>query len=202
MEGRLFARFGKSNMSRIGKKLVDIKEGVTVRLEGHRVEVNGPKGNLDLKVPFGIKVEIKDNQISVKNSKPKVKSFKALHGLIRTLIANMIYGVTEGFSKTLKIVGVGYRVNLEGDKLVFSLGFSHPVEITSPEGIKFEVQGNDTVVVSGIDKGLVGETAAKIRNFRPPEPYKGKGIRYEDEHVRRKAGKAGKAGAAGAGGVA
>jgi len=201
LEGRSFARFGKNNMSRVGEKPIDIKEGVTIKLEGHKVEVSGPKGNLNLKVPFGIKVEIKDNQIFVTNSKPKVKSFKALHGLIRTLTFNMIHGVTEGFSKTLKIVGVGYRVNLEGNKLVFSLGFSHLVEITSPEGIKFEVQGNDTVIVSGIDKGLVGETAAKIRSFRPPEPYKGKGIRYEDEHVRRKAGKAGKAGAAGAGGA-
>jgi len=201
LEGKLFVRFGKNNMSRIGKKLIDIKEGVIVKLEGHKLEVAGPKGKLDIKVPFGLKVEIKDNKIFVKNSKPKLKFFKALHGLTRTLIANMIYGVTEGFSKTLKIVGVGYRVSLEGDKLVFSLGLSHSIEITSPEGIKFEVQGNDTVVVSGIDKGLVGETAAKIRSFRPPEPYKGKGIRYEDEHIRRKAGKAGRAGAASAGGT-
>lgn len=189
-------------MSRIGKKLIDIKEGVNVKIEGRKVEVRGPQGSLMEKIPAGLKVEIRDQQVSIKNQRPKEKKFKALHGLIRSLIANMVKGVSEGFTKTLKLVGTGYRVSLEGDKLVFSLGFSHPIEIVAPEGIRFEVQGNDTVVVCGIDKSLVGQIAARIRNFRPPEPYKGKGIRYQDEQVRKKAGKAkaGGVGTAGTGG--
>ncbi len=189
-------------MSRIGKKLIDIKEGVNVKVEGRKIEVRGPQGSLMEKIPAGLKVEIRDQQVSIKNQRPKEKKFKALHGLIRSLIANMVKGVSEGFTKTLKLVGTGYRVSLEGDKLVFSLGFSHPIEIVAPEGIRFEVQGNDTVVVCGIDKSLVGQIAARIRNFRPPEPYKGKGIRYQDEQVRKKAGKAkaGGVGTAGTGG--
>jgi large subunit ribosomal protein L6 len=189
-------------MSRIGKKLIDIKEGVNVKIEGRKIEVRGPQGSLMEKIPAGLKVEIRDQQVSIKNQRPKEKKFKALHGLIRSLIANMVKGVSEGFTKTLKLVGTGYRVSLEGDKLVFSLGFSHPIEIVAPEGIRFEVQGNDTVVVCGIDKSLVGQIAARIRNFRPPEPYKGKGIRYQDEQVRKKAGKAkaGGVGTAGTGG--
>jgi len=189
-------------MSRIGKKLIDIKEGVNVKVEGRKVEVRGPQGSLMEKIPAGLKVEIRDQQVLIKNQRPKEKKFKALHGLIRSLIANMVKGVSEGFTKTLKLVGTGYRVSLEGDKLVFSLGFSHPIEIIAPEGIRFEVQGNDTVIVCGIDKSLVGQIAARIRNFRPPEPYKGKGIRYQDEQVRKKAGKAkaGGVGTAGTGG--
>lgn len=189
-------------MSRIGKKLIDIKEGVNVKVEGRKIEVRGPQGSLMEKIPAGLKVEIRDQQVLIKNQRPKEKKFKALHGLIRSLIANMVKGVSEGFTKTLKLVGTGYRVSLEGDKLVFSLGFSHPIEIVAPEGIRFEVQGNDTVVVCGIDKSLVGQIAARIRNFRPPEPYKGKGIRYQDEQVRKKAGKAkaGGVGTAGTGG--
>ncbi len=189
-------------MSRIGKKLIDIKEGVNVKVEGRKIEVKGPQGSLMEKIPTGLKVEIRDQQVSIKNQRPKEKKFKALHGLVRSLIANMIKGVNEGFTKTLKLVGTGYRVSLEGDKLVFSLGFSHPIEIIAPEGIRFEVQGNDTVIVCGIDKSLVGQIAARIRNFRPPEPYKGKGIRYQDEQVRKKAGKAkaGGVGTAGTGG--
>ena len=187
-------------MSRIGEKAIIIPEDVDVKLEGHQIEVSGPKGSLTYKVPFGLKLEIKDKQILLINKRPEEKTMKALHGLGRTLIANMVEGVTNGFSKTLKIVGTGYRVKLEGNKLIFSLGFSHPVEMESPQGIKFEVQGNNVVVVSGIDKALVGQVAAQIRSSRPSEPYKGKGIRYEDEQVRRKAGKAGRAGAAGIGG--
>jgi len=184
-------------MSRIGKKPVIIPEGVTVKIDGSQIMVNGPKGNLSQSLSSDLKVELGDNQILVINKAEDKKSARAMHGSLRMILANMVEGVTNGFSKTLKIVGTGYRVKLEGSKLVFSLGFSHPVEIEAPEGIQFEVDGNDIVKVNGINKILVGQIAAKIRDFKPPEPYKGKGIRYQDETPRRKAGKAGKAGATG-----
>ena len=189
-------------MSRIGKKPVIIPEGVTVNIDGSLITVNGPKGNLSQKISADLKVELEENQIAVTNRFQEKKSARSMHGSLRMILANMIQGVTAGFTKTLKIIGTGYRVKLEGNKLIFSLGFSHPVEIEAPEGIQFEVDGNDVFKVNGIDKVLVGQIAAKIRGFRPPEPYKGKGIRYQDETPRRKAGKAGKAGAGAGGGIA
>lgn len=185
-------------MSRVGRQPISIPEGVTIKIKDGQVIVAGPKGELVQEVRPEIKVQLKNNQILV-SRKVEGRFSRSLHGLTRTLIANMIRGVTEGWSKTLKLMGTGYRVKLEGEKLLLSLGFSHPVEVEPVEGIKFEVKGNDTINVLGIDKALVGQTAAKIRKIRPPEPYKGKGIRYEDEEVRRKPGKAAKIGAAGFG---
>jgi len=187
-------------MSRIGRQPISIPEGVTVKIKDGEVRVVGPKGELKQSVRPEVKVETKNNQILV-SQKVENKLGRSLHGLIRTLIANMIKGVTEGWSKTLKLVGTGYRTKLEGENLILSVGFSHPVEVKSVRGIKFEVKGNNTITVWGIDKALVGQVAAKIRKIRPPEPYKGKGIRYEDEEVRRKPGKAAKIGAAGFGPV-
>ena len=187
-------------MSRIGRQPVSIPENVTVKIEKNEVKVVGPKGELIQAIRSEIKVEIKDNQVLV-TPKKESKVARSLHGLIRTLIANMIHGVTEGWSKTLKLVGTGYRVQKEGEKIVLSLGFSHPVEFKPIEGIELEVEGKETIKVSGIDKALVGQVAALIRSARPPEPYKGKGIRYEGEVVRRKPGKAAKVGSGfGAGG--
>jgi large subunit ribosomal protein L6 len=184
-------------MSRIGKQPVIIPEGVEVKIDGHQIMIKGPKGVLNYSFRPEMKVSLEEGKILVK---PKIinRLTKALFGTTRNLIANMIEGVTKGFSKTLKIVGAGYRASLddstEGKKLVLSLGFSHPVEIEEPEGIEFELEGNDLIKVSGVDKALVGQTAARIRAVYPPEPYKGKGIRYQGEMPRRKAGKAGKAG--------
>ena len=187
-------------MSRIGKKPINIPEGVTVEINGQQTTVTGPKGKLSFQLGSDLVVEIKDKQVFLSNKKPQDRFVRALHGLTRSLLANMIEGVEKGFSKVLKIVGTGYRARLEGEKLVLSLGFSHPIEVKPPAGIKFEVEGNETIKVLGIDKNLVGQTAAKIRSFYPPEPYKGKGIRYQDESPRRKPGKAGKAGAMAGGG--
>lgn len=188
-------------MSRIGKKPIVIPEGVNVKVEDNDVIVSGPKGVLKQTLNPDLLVEIKKNQVLVLNKAKEKKSAQALWGLTRTLIANMVRGVTTGFSKTLKIVGTGYRVKLdssgEKEKLIFSLGFSHPVEVEAPDGIHFEIEGNDTVKVLGNDKILVGQIAAKIRAISPPEPYKGKGIRYQNEQPRHKPGKAGKAGAIG-----
>lgn len=182
-------------MSRIGRQPVPIPEGVTVKIKGGEVKVVGSKGELKQTVRPEIGVTIKNGQISV-SQRVENKLSRSLHGLTRTLIANMIKGVTEGWSKTLKLVGTGYRAKLEGENLILSVGFSHPVEVKPIKGIKFEVKENDTIEVSGVDKALVGQVAAKIRKIRPPEPYKGKGIRYESEEVRRKPGKAAKIGAA------
>jgi len=187
-------------MSRIGKKPIPIKEGITVKLEGDQIVVSGPKGILKHTLNKNLSLEIKGNEIILTNKKQNSPKVKALHGLTRSLVANMVEGVEKGFSKILKIVGTGYRARLEGNKLVLSLGFSHPLEVEAPEGIQFEVEGNDLIKISGIDKALVGQIAAKIRAFYPPEPYKGKGIRYQEEKIRRKPGKAGKAGATAAGG--
>ncbi len=185
-------------MSRIGKQPVIIPEGVEVKIDGHQIMVKGPKGVLNYTFRPEIKVTLEGDKVLVK-PKSTNRLTKALFGTTRNLIANMIEGVTKGFSKTLKIVGTGYRANLsdsaQGKKLVLSLGFSHPVEMEKPEGIDFELEGNDLIKVSGMDKALVGQIAAKIRAIYPPEPYKGKGIRYQEETPRRKAGKAGKAGA-------
>ena len=183
-------------MSRIGKEPIIIPTGVTVNIEGSEVKVAGPKGQLTFSVRPEVKVEILDNkiQVSVKRKDPFVR---ALFGTTRNVIANLVEGVTEGFSKQLKIVGTGYKGQMEGNILVLNLGFSHSIKFVSPEGIKIETPEKDTIIVSGIDKVLVGQTAAKIRDYYKPEPYKGKGIRYEGEYVRKKAGKTGKAGAAG-----
>jgi len=185
-------------MSRIGRQPIPIPEGVTVEVKKGEVKVVGPKGELIQEIRPEIRVEIKNNQVLV-SRKVDSRLGRSLHGLTRTLIANMIKGVTEGWSKTLTLVGTGFRAKLEGESLVLSLGFSHPVQVKPVEGIKFEVKGNDTITVWGIDKALVGQVAAGIRKIKPPEPYKGKGIRYKDEEVRRKPGKAAKIGAAGFG---
>ncbi len=179
-------------MSRIGESPILIPNGVQVSLDGLVVSVNGPKGSLATEIRPEVKVEIVDSQVLVKR-KRQDKSSRAYHGLTRSLISNMVVGVEKGWEKKLELVGVGYRVQANGDKLNLSVGYSHPVEITSPEGIDFKVEDNTKITVTGIDKGLVGQIAADIRKVRPPEVYQGKGIRYAGERVRRKAGKAGKA---------
>ena len=178
-------------MSRIGRMPVAIPAGVTVTIaEGNKVTVKGPKGTLERELPVELTIEEKDGHVIV--SRPNdLKRMKSLHGLTRTLINNMIIGVTQGFSKTLEINGVGYRAAKQGQNINFTLGFSHPVVKEPPAGITFEVPAPNKIVVSGADKEVVGAVAADIRTLRPPEPYKGKGIRYEGEHVRRKIGKAG-----------
>ncbi len=178
-------------MSRIGKNPVPVPSGVTVDIDGQTVTVKGPKGSLTHVVAEPITVEQTDGVIEVKRPDDERRS-KSLHGLSRTLIANMVTGVTEGYSKTLEISGTGYRVVPKGQGLEFSLGFSHPVQVDAPEGISFQVEGQTKFTVSGTDKQLVGEVAANIRKLRKPDPYKAKGIRYSGEHIRRKAGKAGK----------
>ncbi len=178
-------------MSRIGKNPVPVPSGVSVDIDGQTVTVKGPKGSLTHVVAEPITVEQTDGVIEVKRPNDERRS-KSLHGLSRTLIANMVTGVTEGYSKTLEISGTGYRVVPKGQGLEFSLGFSHPIQVDAPEGISFQVEGPTKFTVSGTDKQLVGEVAANIRKLRKPDPYKAKGIRYSGEHIRRKAGKAGK----------
>jgi large subunit ribosomal protein L6 len=178
-------------MSRIGKLPVPVPSGVDVSIDGQRVTVKGPKGTLSHTVVEPITVAQKDGTIEVVRPDDERES-KALHGLSRTLIANMVTGVTSGYSKTLEIVGTGYRVTAKGSDLEFALGFSHPVLIKAPEGITFRVEAPTRFAVEGIDKQKVGEVAANIRKLRKPDPYKGKGVRYQGEVIRRKAGKAGK----------
>ena len=178
-------------MSRIGKLPVPVPAGVSVSLDGPAVTVTGPKGTLSHAVSAPITVVQEDGQLLVARPDDEKRS-KALHGLTRSLVANMVQGVTTGYEKTLEIVGTGYRVQARGSNLEFALGFSHPVPVTAPPGITFEVLTPTRVVVRGIDKQQVGEVAANIRKIRPPEPYKGKGVRYAGEVIRRKAGKAGK----------
>ena len=181
-------------MSRIGKRPIEVPAGVTVSIDPGRVMVNGPLGTLQQHVPQRMKIE-QDNG-SIKVTRPTERGDdRALHGLTRTLIANMVEGVTNGYRKTLEISGVGYRAGRIGTRLTLQVGFSHPVEILPPPGVTFEVETPTRVHVVGIDKVLVGETAARVRRVKPPEPYLGKGIRYADERIRRKAGKAGKVGA-------
>lgn len=177
-------------MSRIGRMPIDIPAGVTVDLKEHTLTVQGPKGTLVREFNPAMNIEIDGNVISVTRPNDEPQN-RALHGLTRALVANMVTGVSEGFKKTLEIQGVGYRAALQGEKLVLTLGYSHPVEVVAPEGITIEVPGPTKIVVSGASKEMVGEVAANIRKWRQPEPYKGKGIRYEGEVVRRKAGKAG-----------
>ena len=178
-------------MSRIGKLPVAIPSGVEIKLEeGNVITVKGPKGTLTRKLVDDLEIKMEDGQIVI-NRPSDLKRYKALHGLTRTLINNMVVGVTEGYSKVLEINGVGYRAAKAGNKLTLTLGYSHPVEMTDPEGITSTVDGNK-ITVSGIDKEKVGQFAAEIRTKRPPEPYKGKGIKYIDETIRRKVGKTGK----------
>lgn len=178
-------------MSRIGKKAIEVPSGVTVSLAGQTVSVKGPKGTLKRELPPQVEIAIQGKEIQV-NSQGSGRDLSAYRGLARALLANMVKGVTEGFKRDMALVGVGYRVSLTGKKLVFTLGFSHPVEFPLPAGIEAEVgERGINFSIKGIDKELVGQTCATIRGFRSPEPYKGKGIRYTDEVVRQKAGKAG-----------
>ena len=175
-------------MSRIGKQPIEIPDGVNVAVDPGRVTVNGPLGELTQKVPARIMIEKEDGQLLVKRPTERGDD-RALHGLTRSLVANMVEGVTNGFEKRLEIQGVGYRAALRGAALELNVGYSHPVVIDAPAGITFEVPAQNEVVVKGIDKQQVGEIAAEVRDVRPPEPYKGKGIRYRGEYVRRKVGK-------------
>jgi large subunit ribosomal protein L6 len=178
-------------MSRIGRLPIDIPGGVTVSIDGQVVTTKGPKGELVLTVKAPIVAVIEENQVVVTRPDDERLS-RSLHGLTRTLIANQIVGVTQGYSKGLEVVGTGYRVVAKGDSLEFALGYSHSITVDPPKGISFTVEGNNKLVVIGIDKQAVGEVAANIRKLRKPEPYKGKGVRYAGEIVRRKAGKSGK----------
>lgn len=180
-------------MSRVGQAPITVPDGVTVTLAAGSVQVKGPKGELSRSIPEGIKLSQDDGVVTVTRD-GEAREVKALHGLIRSLIANMIVGVTQGFEKHLEIHGVGYRAAKQGNDIELAVGFSHPVRKAAPEGIDFEVPTPTRITVRGIDKELVGQTAAEIRAIKKPEPYKAKGIRYEGEHVRRKGGKAAKAG--------
>jgi large subunit ribosomal protein L6 len=175
-------------MSRIGKQPIPVPEAVTVAIEPEVVRVSGPRGELHERVSRELTIEQADGELTVKRPTDRGEH-RALHGLTRSLIANMVQGVTEGFEKRLEIQGVGYRANLRGKDIELAVGFSHPVTVKAPEGIEFEVPAPTQIVVRGNSKQLVGETAARIRKVRPPEPYKGKGIRYRDEYVARKVGK-------------
>ncbi len=175
-------------MSRIGKKIITVPKGVTVNISGQNVKVKGPQGELETKVHPSISVEMKDSEIQVKRPND-FKENKALHGLTRALIQNMINGVTNAYSKTLDIVGVGYRAEMKGKNLLLNIGYSHPIYFMPPDGVTLQTPQQTQIVISGIDKQLVGQVAAKIRSIREPEPYKGKGIKYSDEQIIRKAGK-------------
>jgi large subunit ribosomal protein L6 len=179
-------------MSRIGKLPITLPANVTVTIEsGNLVTVKGPKGTLSRKLSTDMTIAHEEGKLTV--TRPNdLKRFKAMHGLTRTLINNMVVGVTEGYTKRLEIIGTGYRAAKAGNKLTLNLGYSHPVEMTDPDGVTSEVEGNNKIIVTGIDKEKVGQYAANIRKWREPEPYKGKGIKYDTEHIRRKAGKAGK----------
>lgn len=175
-------------MSRIGRKPVVVPSGVNVTVDGTTVKVKGPKGELSHTFPANMKIRTESNEVLVERPTDN-KEDRALHGLTRALIANMVQGVTEGFKKTLEIIGVGYRAEKKGKNLIVSVGYSHPVEYPEPAGITLTTPAPTTIVIEGIDKQKVGQVAAELREFRPPEPYKGKGIRYQGEQVRRKAGK-------------
>jgi large subunit ribosomal protein L6 len=183
-----FVKFGNV-MSKIGRKPISLPQGVTLEVKPTEVTVKGPKATLTAPIAKGITVKVQDNEVLVERSDDE-KQTKAFHGLVRSLINNHIIGATTGYKKTLKLIGTGYRVAAKGKGITLSLGFSHPVDYTAPEGIKVSVEGNDTIHIEGSDKQALGQVAANIRKLRPPEPYKGKGIRYEDEVVRRKQGKA------------
>ena len=178
-------------MSRIGRMPIAIPAGVTVEVaENNKVTVKGPKGTLERTLPAEMNIEVGDTEITV--SRPNdMKRNRSLHGLTRSLLFNMVHGVSEGFEKVLEINGVGYRASKSGNVLTLQLGYSHPVEMTDPEGVESVVDGQNRIIIKGIDKEKVGQYAANIREKRPPEPYKGKGIKYADEHIRRKVGKTG-----------
>lgn len=175
-------------MSRIGKNPIAIPQGVEVKVEDHLVTVKGPKGTLSQEFLKDVNIAVEEGKVVVTLANENAGN---VHGLTRTLIANMVTGVTEGFEKALEINGVGYRAQKQGNKLVLTLGYSHPVEVEAPEGITIDVPSQNSIIVKGIDKQLVGQVAANIREYRLPEPYKGKGIKYVGEHIRRKEGKAG-----------
>jgi large subunit ribosomal protein L6 len=179
-------------MSRIGRLIIAVPGGVTVEQASGEVRVKGPKGSLAQSIPSGIAIELAGGQVRVTRADDR-KPTRALHGLSRALVANMVKGVTDGFSRDLKIEGVGYRAETDGKVLKLALGLSHPVALDIPAGLKVTVEANTSVRIEGIDKALVGQFAANVRAIRPPEPYKGKGVRYADEHIRRKVGKAGAA---------
>ncbi len=178
-------------MSRIGKVPIPVPPEVTVEIDGSAVRVKGPKGELSRELNAEISVRLEGQTLVVTRPSDAPKH-RALHGLTRTLVANMVEGVTKGFEKRLELVGVGYRAARQGDKLVLTVGYSHPVEIVPPQGIEFQVPAQNAVIVQGANREQVGEVAARIHRVRPPEPYQGKGIRYQGEHVRRKVGKTGK----------
>ena len=175
-------------MSRIGKKPINIPKEVTVKNQNGLVNIKGPKGELSRTVHPNMEIELNDNELLVKRP-DDTRQNKALHGLTRSLLQNMVTGVTEEYKKTLDIIGVGYRVEMKGKNLLMNIGYSHPIYFMPPDDVKIETPTQTQIVVSGIDKQLVGMVAAKIRSFREPEPYKGKGIKYSDEHIIRKAGK-------------
>ncbi|MDO9509026.1 MAG: 50S ribosomal protein L6 [Thermovirgaceae bacterium] len=177
-------------MSRIGRKLIDMPAGVTLSVDDGKVMVKGPKGDLSVDLVSGIDISVEDNAIKVTRQSDDKKT-RAFHGMIRALVNNLVLGVSQGFERHLEIVGIGWRAQMQGKTLVMNLGFSHPVEFDPPAGVDVSTDGPTKIAVKGIDKQAVGQTAAIIRGFRPPEPYKGKGIRYAGEHVIRKAGKAG-----------
>ena len=178
-------------MSRIGQAPITVPAGVDVNIVGTHITVKGPKGSLDREIPAGITIDVDGDTLTCVRPNDENKS-RALHGLVRSLVNNMVLGVTEGFKKELQIVGVGYRAEAQGKDIRLSLGFSHTIDVKAPEGISFELPAQTQVIVSGIDKEVVGQVAANIRSLRKPEPYKGKGVRYLGERVVRKAGKAGK----------
>ena len=184
----LVGKRGKK-LSRIGKNPIPVPEGVKVEIQGSRIWVQGPRGKLTRELRPGIKLSLQEGKVVVERESDR-RVHKSLHGLSRTLIANMVEGVTQGYKKVLEIVGIGYKAEISGNVLNLSLGFSHPILFIPPEGVKIELEGPTKLVVSGIDKELVGLVASHIRSFRPPDSYKGKGIRYQDEKVRKKAGKA------------
>ena len=178
-------------MSRIGKKPIKIPKGVTIDILENQVKIKGPLGELSNRFPAGVVIAVKGDELIV-NRENDINAYRAAHGLTRALLSNMVRGVTEGFKRVLLIVGTGYRAVMQGENLQISVGYSHPVQIDKVKGIKFEVDGQNKIIVSGINKELVGQVAANIRAVRPPDVYKGKGIRYEDEELIKKAGKAGK----------
>lgn len=179
-------------MSRIGRMPVEVPQGVEVEIKGSHVRVKGPKGQLEHTFPAAMDISMEDGQIAVKRPSDE-GTHRALHGMTRALVNNMVVGVTQGFEKVLEVNGVGYRAELKGENLILNVGYSHPVEVKPPNGIAFEVDTRTRQIkVQGYDKAVVGQIAADIRKVRPPEPYKGKGIKYLDERIRRKAGKAGK----------
>jgi len=179
-------------MSRIGKKPIPVPSGVKVALEDHMVRVEGPKGKLSQAIPAGVSVSMDANVLTVERSSEQ-RTVRALHGLIRSLIANMVHGVKDGFERKLEIVGIGYRAQLQGRNIQLALGYSHPVIFPLPEGVQAEVDRQVSITLKGADKALLGQLAAELRSLRKPDPYKGKGIKYAEEHIRRKVGK--KAGA-------